>query len=219
MHLIVLACVLKRAWIFPAAVNGGALARMQMPSFQRRYITAKLRLTIASFMRLALIGSFSVIGSFAPIGLAVPPSYAEPQRETASPFAPLAGSWSGGGLIKMKDGAQERLRCTGTYEVGGGGDNLRQELRCASDSYKFEMSSNISEMGGQLAGTWSENTRHLGGRVTGSASGRTIRARAEGDTFTALLAVTTEGNRQSVTISSPGSDISEVSITLTRGSR
>jgi hypothetical protein len=155
-------------------------------------------------------------------GLALVSVHADPLHlatATMGPFGDLDGIWRGNGLIKMSDGAQERIRCYGKYMVETGGDNLRQELRCASDSYKFEMSTNISESGGRLAGNWSENTRHVAGRLTGSANGTTIQARAEGDTFTALLAVHTHRDRQSVTISSPGSAIAEVSISLKRGAK
>jgi hypothetical protein len=155
-------------------------------------------------------------------GLAVVCAHADPLHlasATMGTFGDLGGIWTGSGLIKMKDGAQERIRCHGNYVVETGGNNLRQELRCASDSYKFEMSTNIREISGQLAGNWSENTRHVAGRVAGTANSTTIQARAEGDTFTALLAVHTHGDRQSVTISSPGSAIAEVSILLTRGAR
>jgi hypothetical protein len=49
--------------------------------------------------------------------------------------------------------------------------------------------------------------------------GSQINARAEGQTFNAILALNTHGDRQSITIQSPGSEMSEVDITLTRGSR
>jgi len=154
-------------------------------------------------------------------GLVAFSAAADPLRlaSAAGPFGDLAGIWTGDGLIKMKDGGQERVRCHGKYEVEPGGSNLRQELRCASDSYKFEMSTNISATGGQLAGNWSENTRHVAGHITGRANSTAIDARAEGDTFTALFAVHTQGDQQSVTISSPGSAIAEVSIQLARGAR
>lgn len=142
------------------------------------------------------------------------------QERTAfspGPFEGLAGTWSGGGTITMKDGGHERIRCRGTYTVGAGGTSMRQELRCASDSYKFDMSSDVMQTGDQLAGSWSENTRHLAGRVSGRATPTSIHARAEGDTFTALLAVSTHGDHQSVSIQSPGSEVSDVSITMTRG--
>jgi hypothetical protein len=149
-------------------------------------------------------------------------SQAHAQQRTAEavgPFESLAGTWSGSGLITMRDGAHERIRCRGTYAVQSAGNRMQQELRCASDSYKFETSTNITQSGDQLLGNWSENTRHVAGRVSGRATDGSIRARAEGDTFTALLAVTTRGDRQAVSIQSPGSEVSEVSISLTRGSR
>lgn len=154
------------------------------------------------------------------ISLLTPVVYAQ-QRTAFSPgpFEGLAGSWSGGGTITMKDGGHERIHCRGTYTVASGGNAMRQELRCASDSYKFEMSSDVMQTGDQLAGNWTETTRHLAGRVSGRATPTTIHARAEGDTFTALLAVSTHGDRQSVSIQSPGSEVSDVSVTMTRGSR
>jgi hypothetical protein len=156
------------------------------------------------------------------VGISLMTSQAHAQQRTAEavgPFESLAGTWSGSGLITMRDGAHERIRCRGTYAVQSAGNRMQQELRCASDSYKFETSTNITQSGDQLLGNWSENTRHVAGRVSGRATDGSIRARAEGDTFTALLAVTTRGDRQAVSIQSPGSEVSEVSISLTRGSR
>jgi hypothetical protein len=168
--------------------------------------------------------SYALTGVAFAAGLSLMASQAHAQQRTAEvatggPFETLAGTWTGTGLITMKDGGRERIRCRGTYAVGGGGSNLRQELRCASDSYKFEMSTNITQTGEQLAGNWSENTRHVAGRVSGHATPTLIQARAEGDTFTALLAVATRGNSQTVSIQSPGAEVSDVSITMTRGSK
>ena len=137
---------------------------------------------------------------------------------TSGPFEGLAGTWTGSGTITMKGGGRERVRCSGTYTVGSGGNTMRNELSCSSDSYKVEMTTDVSQTGDQLAGNWSENTRHVAGRVSGRATPTSINARAEGDTFTALLAVTTHGDRQSISIQSPGSEVSDVSVTMTRGS-
>jgi hypothetical protein len=164
--------------------------------------------------------SRALMGALLAAGLSVATAPVRAQERTAEaggPFAGLAGDWSGTGTITMKDGGRERIRCRGNYIVQSAGNNLKQELRCASDSYKFEMTTNVTQSGGQLVGNWSENTRHVAGRVSGRANNTTIQARAEGDTFTALLAVSTHGDRQSVSIQSPGSEVSEVSITLTRG--
>jgi hypothetical protein len=164
--------------------------------------------------------SRALMGTVLAAGLAVAASQVQAQERTAEaggPFASLAGNWSGTGTITMKDGGRERIRCRGNYVVQSAGNHLQQDLRCASDSYKFEMSTNVTQTSGQLVGNWSENTRHVAGRVSGRANNTTIQARAEGDTFTALLAVSTHGDRQSVSIQSPGSEVTEVSITLTRG--
>jgi hypothetical protein len=164
--------------------------------------------------------SRALAGTVLAVGLSVAASQVQAQERTAEaggPFASLAGNWSGTGTITMKDGGRERIRCRGNYVVKAAGNNLQQDLRCASDSYKFEMSTNVTQTAGQLVGNWSENTRHVGGRVSGRANNTTIQARADGDTFTALLAVSTHGDRQSVSIQSPGSEVSEVSITLSRG--
>ena len=71
----------------------------------------------------------------------------------------MAGNWSGGGTVTLDDGSTERIRCRATYAVGAGGNGLNQTLTCASDSYKFDLASNVIAEGGALSGTWSESSR------------------------------------------------------------
>src|SRR5260370_32675934 len=61
----------------------------------------------------------------------------------SSPFAALAGSWSGGGVLSTSDGGQERLRCRANYDVDGPGNELRLNLRCASDSYNIDLAGKL----------------------------------------------------------------------------
>src|SRR5438046_2872189 len=82
----------------------------------------------------------------------------------------------------------------------GGGRNLQQELRCASDSYKFEVSSNVVHDGVAISGVWSETTRNVSGNVSGQARAGQIQARVDGLGFSATLGVATSGNSQSVMI-------------------
>jgi len=89
-------------------------------------------------------------------------------------------------------------------------------LRCASDSYKVEFTSNIVQSGGALSGNWFERTRRVGGSISGRANGNQFNARASGDTFTALLNVTTNGSRQTFSMESPGAYVPEFSIALNR---
>ena len=55
----------------------------------------------------------------------------------------MAGNWSGAGTVTLDDGSTERIRCRASYAVGAGGNGLNQTLICASDSYKFNLSSNV----------------------------------------------------------------------------
>ena len=73
--------------------------------------------------------------------------------------------------------------------------------------------------GQTLSGTWTEVSRRVSGEVTGQANGDRINLRAESQTFSALLNMTTRGNRQTVSIRSPGSEMSEVGISLARRSK
>jgi hypothetical protein len=128
----------------------------------------------------------------------------------------LAGTWSGSGFIMTANGGRERLRCRATYAVGGDGMRLQQNLRCASDSYRFDVNGDVVSEGGALTGTWSETNRSLSGNVSGRVNGGQIQARIEGPGFSAGMAISTRGSRQSVTIQSPGHEVTQVSIDLAK---
>ena len=134
----------------------------------------------------------------------------------AGPFDGLRGSWAGGGTISLSDWSTERIRCRANYTVAGSGSELRQSLRCASDSYKFDLSSNVVSVGGNVSGTWSESTRNINGNLQGHASRNRIVVYVEAAGFAANLALTTSGNRQSVSILSKG-EVRKVSINMVRG--
>ncbi len=135
----------------------------------------------------------------------------------ASPFANLNGSWSGPGVITLASGATENIRCRATYNVDRDASNLNIALRCASESYNFHLTSSLTHANGAVTGIWNESTYAVGGTITGRGQPGRIQVRAEGMIVNALLAVTTRDNKQSVSISSPGSPLSEVSISMSRG--
>src|SRR3979409_251777 len=70
----------------------------------------------------------------------------------SGPFAGMAGTWSGGGTVTLDDGSSERIRCRASYAVGMGGNGLNQSLTCASDSYRFNLASNVVANGGGPSG-------------------------------------------------------------------
>ena len=140
--------------------------------------------------------------------------------ESAGPFGKMAGSWSGGGSLTMANGTQERLRCRANYNVGGGGNAVRLNIRCASGSTNFDLGGDVQARGNALSGSWSEASRGVSGSVSGRVSGDQVQVMARSDTFSAGLSMVTRGNRQSVSIRPQGgAEISAVSITLNKAER
>jgi hypothetical protein len=143
----------------------------------------------------------------------VPPA---PPAPKVHPFAALAGTWSGGGNIDLTNDIHEKLRCRAQYNYGASNSSLSLAIRCASDNYKFELTSNVVERGGALSGTWNETAYNVSGSISGHINGGRINAVAKGDSFTATLTVNTNGNRQSVSIVPQATYITNVQIGLGR---
>lgn len=131
------------------------------------------------------------------------------------PFTGLTGSWAGAGAISLSDGSKERLRCKATYQVSGGERRLLQSLRCASDSYRFDLNSDVVSQEGTIAGSWSETSRGISGSIAGRESGGHISGVIDSPGFTASLSLSTRGNKQSFSISSEG-EIRNVTINMSR---
>ena len=136
-------------------------------------------------------------------------------RADSGPFAGYAGAWSGSGTIATASGS-ERIRCRAVYAVNGGGSGLQQNLICASDSYRFEVTSNITASANELRGSWSETTRGASGSLSGRAGPGRFNAFVSGAGFSASIAVASGANRQSVTITPQGTDVKNVSMVLHR---
>jgi hypothetical protein len=131
------------------------------------------------------------------------------------PFANIAGNWTGGGSIELTGEIKESLRCRANYTLSHG-NNLALSIRCASDNYKFELSSTVAEKGGSFAGKWREATYDVSGAINGRINGNRITARASGDSFNAALSVVTNGNSQSVTITPERTYVVSVKIAMNR---
>jgi hypothetical protein len=157
--------------------------------------------------------------NIAPAGLLLLASLSLPgsaQAAVASPFAAMAGSWSGDGVLSTTDGEQERLRCRASYDVAGNGAELRLNLKCASESYNFDLASDVQYRGGAISGSWSEASRNASGTLSGRAAGDRIDVAARGESFSANLSLTTRGGQQTVSIRPQGTNISAVSLALNR---
>lgn len=149
------------------------------------------------------------------IGAALLFSVSASNAQSSGPFAGFDGAWSGTGTVSLSDGTTERIRCKADYKVGGGGLNLKQSLRCASDSYKFDLSSDVTSQGDRISGNWSETSRNVNGNLQGTAGRGQIDVFVEAAGFAASLMLRTNGSRQTVQISSKG-EIRGVNITMVK---
>jgi len=138
------------------------------------------------------------------------------QAQSAGPFTGLDGAWSGTGTILVADGGSERIRCKANYTVASQGNQLQQALRCASDSYRFDLNSDVINRGGALTGTWSEVSRNINGGIEGKASNGQFSALVTANGFAASLSMVARGNRQTIAISSENTQLKGVQITLAR---
>ena len=117
----------------------------------------------------------------------------------SGPFAGFNGSWSGNGTVALSDGKTERIRCKASYNVNSTGLGLKQTLRCASDNYKFDLSTDVTSQGNRISG-----------------GGGQIDVFVEASGFAASVTLRTTGNKQTVQISSKG-EIRGVNITMSKG--
>lgn len=161
--------------------------------------------TIASTRRLTCAAAAFFLAS-----VSATTGYAEPGA-----FAGMAGNWSGGGTITLDDGSRERIRCRATYAVRADGNAINQTLTCASDSFKFNLASNVVAQGTALTGTWSESIRNANGNLQGRRHDGQFHVVASGAGFSANITLTTRGNKQTVVIKSDGA-FRVTSISLTR---
>lgn len=118
-------------------------------------------------------------------------------------FERLTGQWSGSGTIDLTNGAHERLRCRASYDLLAERHSLQLNIRCASDSYNFDLFSSVVMSGRSVSGSWSEATHSAAGTISGTAEGDHIQVRADGAGFSANLTLITRGDHQSVLIRTP----------------
>ena len=121
--------------------------------------------------------------------------------ESAPPFAALEGVWTGAGNIELANGSREAIKCRGAYDLPKE-NNLHLDIRCASDSYKFELRGVANFSGGAVTGTWSEATRNAAGTISGTATPDRIEVLAKSAAFSATLTLATRGDQQTIDIQS-----------------
>ena len=150
------------------------------------------------------------------VGAALLLSVSAGNTQAGGPFAGFNGSWAGNGTVALSNGTTERIRCKADYKVNSSGMGLKQALHCASDSYKFDLTSDVTSQGARISGSWSEKSRNIFGNLQGTAGNGQINVFVEASGFAATLNLRTNGAKQVVQIESKG-EIRGVNITMTRG--
>ena len=134
--------------------------------------------------------------------------------QSASPFHNLSGQWSGRGTIDLANGERDPIRCRASYDVLETQNNLQLNIRCASDSYSFDLFASATLVADTVSGIWSEATRNAAGKLSGTANDDHIDIVANGPAFSASLALITHGDRQSVVIKSKEANASVKGATI-----
>ena len=134
------------------------------------------------------------------LGAGLPPAAA-----AQGPFAAFHGTWSGNGTMRI-DGKAERIRCQASYRtLGSSGHEIDLNLKCDSDSYKFNLGGRFqADEGNHVSGQWTEHTRNVGGIVIGNVNGGRFNLHVESNAFTADMTILTNSRSQRVSIDARG---------------
>jgi hypothetical protein len=159
------------------------------------------------FKWLALAVGFAVAVSLAPqMGGA----------ETASPWAKFLGNWRGTGEVIDSDGTREHISCRGKYSASSEGEALTLSVRCASDSYSFDIGSYLVATGNSVSGDWQEYSRKIEGHVTGRVGDGLLEGSIAGTSFTAETTVRISGRKQTLSLRTKGAQAVRAEVSLTR---
>lgn len=131
---------------------------------------------------------------------------------SATAVSDLPGRWTGWGSVTLTTGQSEQVKCVATYFVEGAA--VRQNLRCASQSYKIDAVANLSVANGRVTGQWEERTWSVGGSVTGRQTDKGFDLAINGPNFGAAMMVGGTNCKQSINIMPKGFEIQRIALNL-----
>lgn len=164
------------------------------------------------FKRTHLIAPIRSIATCLTLAFAIVPQIPT-SVSAAGPFEPLLGSWGGSGTYRLTSGKSEKLRCDAYYT--GGGTQLGMVVRCSGGENKIEIRSKLSASGNNLSGHWEERTFNAEGSATGRVSDGHISLGISG-AVTGSMSVNFSSSRQTVSISTQGTELKSVEVSLSR---
>ena len=144
-------------------------------------------------------------------------SWAPASAEEPSPFAKVVGRWLGEGRLGIRDGPTEHVKCRVTYVVLEQGQQVRQTIRCATESGNVEVQSTVTHASGTLTGTWKELSRDWSGELTGSVTANGFKVAVKGTELNANMDIIVKDTRQIIEIQFINSSLIGLTLILTKG--
>jgi hypothetical protein len=137
--------------------------------------------------------------------------------QDASPFGKLAGRWVGGGRLGIKDGKTESVKCRVTYVLADEARQVRQTIRCATESGTVEVQSTVTQAAGQLSGSWQELSRDWSGELSGSVTPNGFKVAIKGSELNANMDIVVKDDRQIIEIQFINSSLVGLTLVLNKG--
>jgi hypothetical protein len=137
--------------------------------------------------------------------------------EDASPFENLAGRWVGEGRLGIRDGVTESVKCRVTYILSDQQGQVRQTIRCASESGTVEVQSIVTYVSGVLSGTWKELSRNWSGELAGRTTPNGYKVAIKGSEFNANMDIIVKDQKQIIEIQFMNSSLIGLTLVLTKG--
>jgi hypothetical protein len=160
--------------------------------------------------RAALLAAAAIFGLSA--GSPAPASAVD-----VSPLESLAGRWVGEGRLGVKGNPTEQVKCRVTYVHVQAGDQLKQNIRCASAGGNVEVHSVVSHVAGNLTGTWQEVVRNMSGDLTGTVTRRGFKVNVRGESLNANMDIILVNSKQVIEIQFVDSSLIGLTLVLERG--
>ncbi len=111
-----------------------------------------------------------------------------------------AGYWAGKGIIISTSGDKETLKCRATYFLAKNRLQLKQNLRCASESYNIRARSVYTTKGNKITGSWIEETFNIKGNVSGKSKGNKLKLSVKGQHVDAAMSIVVNKCSQKISI-------------------
>jgi predicted secreted protein len=166
----------------------------------------KFALPAAACFSLAAVFLFAVIVPLGAVGAV-----------TASPFAALAGRWTGEGMLGYKASPPERVKCRATYILTDAQDELKQTIRCATSGGAIEVISNVKEAAGKLSGHWKETMHNFEGDLDGEVTPRGFHIIVHSSDLSANMDIAVRNNKQAIEIQFASTTLLGLSLIMTKG--